>query len=44
MELDSFDGGDDGEYNGVGYVETSEILATQDAFLFVGNIIIWSVP
>ena len=29
--------GDDGEYNGVGFVQTSKIFASQDAFFF-GNI------
>ena len=30
----SLDGGEDGEYNGVGFVEISEIFVSQDAILF----------
>ena len=33
MEYDSFDGGEDGECNGIDLVEISKIFATQDAFL-----------
>ena len=34
MRLVSFDGGDDGEYNGVGFVEISEIFEMHHAYLF----------
>ena len=35
MELGSFDGGEDGEYSGVGFVEISELFATQDEFFYI---------
>ena len=34
MEFGLHDGGDDGEYNGVGFVEISDISATQDDFVY----------
>ena len=34
MELSSFNGGDNGEYNGAGFVEISKLFAAQDTFLF----------
>ena len=34
MESSSLDGGDDGEHNGVDFVEISTIFATQGAFFF----------
>ena len=34
IECDSFDGGSDGKYNGVGFVETSKIFAMQDTFCY----------
>ena len=33
MAVVLFDSGEDGEYNGVGFVEISTMLTTQDAFL-----------
>ena len=32
MKCGSFDGEDDGEYNGVGFAEISKIVATKPAF------------
>ena len=32
MEFSSLEGGNDGDHNGVSFVETSEIIATQKAF------------
>ena len=33
MKFGWFDGRNDGEFNGVGFVEISEIFVTQDTFL-----------
>ena len=33
-EFGSLDGGDNNEYNGLGFVEISKIFAMQDAFFF----------
>ncbi len=34
MKFGLFDGGEDGEHNGVGFKEISRISAMQDAFFF----------
>ena len=34
MKFGPFDGRDDGEYSGVGFVEISTIFAMQDSFFF----------
>ena len=39
MEFGSHDGGEDGEHNGAGFVEISNILMMQDSFFFWYNIV-----
>ena len=34
MELGPFDGGEDGEYNGVGFSEISQVFPMQNAYFF----------
>ena len=46
MEFGSFDGGRDGEQNGVSFVEISKIFAKQNANIFgmisFGKVYLWS--
>ena len=34
MKFSSLNGGEDGEYNGIGFIEIVKICATQDTFFF----------
>ncbi len=39
MEFGWFDGREDDEYSGVGFVEISTVFATHDADVFLDNVI-----
>ena len=42
MECGSFDGGDDGEHNGVGFVEIFKYLRLRMPFLLT-KVILWTI-